>query len=273
VLGQIDGGLVDSLLVQKLHSLQTNKISSWTPAPPAYWDAWKEELRLADHIIVNSNWSRQCLVESGLIAPERITVIPLAYRPPGEASEFVRRYPSRFTPERPLRVLFLGQVMARKGVIPIFEAIRLLTDLPVEFTLVGPLSLAVPPDIQANPRVTFTGPVPRSQVARYYREADVFLFPTFSDGFGLTQIEAQAWKLPVIASRFCGEVVRDGCNGMILSEVSATAISEALRTSCGNAKQMAAYSEKSVSMWDYDIPRLAERMQSLSDSSQSSVAP
>jgi hypothetical protein len=30
---------------------------------------------------------------------------------------------------------------------------------------------------------------------------------TFSDGFGLTQLEAQAWKLPMITTRFCGEVV------------------------------------------------------------------
>jgi glycosyltransferase involved in cell wall biosynthesis len=273
VLGQIDGGLVESQLVERLHIFKTKKINSRSPAPPAYWDAWKEELRLADHIIVNSNWSRQCLVQSGFVEPERITVIPLAYSPPKEASEFKRHYPPEFTPERPLRVLFLGQVTARKGVAPIFEAIRALADMPIDFKFVGPISLAVPPDLQDNPRVTFTGPVPRSQVARYYQNADVFLFPTFSDGFGLTQLEAQAWKLPVIASYFCGEVVQNGCNGMILSEVSAPAICEALRACCRNAKQLAAYSENPVSMRDYDILRLAQRMRSLSDLHHSSIAP
>ena len=59
---------------------------------------------------------------------------------------------------------------------------------------------------------------PRGETAaRFYREADVFLFPTLSDGFGLTQLEAQAWRLPVIASRFCGDVVQDGVNGLLLA--------------------------------------------------------
>jgi glycosyltransferase involved in cell wall biosynthesis len=46
----------------------------------------------------------------------------------------------------------------------------------------------------------------------FYERADLFLFPTLSDGFGLTNLEAQAWSLPIVASRFCGEVVRDGVN-------------------------------------------------------------
>jgi glycosyltransferase involved in cell wall biosynthesis len=66
-------------------------------------------------------------------------------------------------------------------------------------------------------------------VESYYRDADVFILPTLSDGFGLTQLEAQAWKLPVIASRYCGEVVRDGVNGVVLEEVSGVAIAEVIR--------------------------------------------
>jgi glycosyltransferase involved in cell wall biosynthesis len=42
-------------------------------------------------------------------------------------------------------------------------------------------------------------------------------------------LEAQAWKLPVIASRYCGEVVRDGVNGVVLEEVSGVAIAEVIR--------------------------------------------
>ena len=69
---------------------------------------------------------------------------------------------------------------------------------------------------------------PRVTVESYYCDADVFILPTLSDGFGLTQLEAQAWKLPVIASRYCGDVVRDGFNGVVLEEVSARAIADVL---------------------------------------------
>jgi glycosyltransferase involved in cell wall biosynthesis len=38
------------------------------------------------------------------------------------------------------------------------------------------------------------------------------VFPTFSDGFGLTQLEAQAWILPIITTNFCGKLVEDEQN-------------------------------------------------------------
>jgi glycosyltransferase involved in cell wall biosynthesis len=45
----------------------------------------------------------------------------------------------------------------------------------------------------------------------------------------LTQLEAQAWQLPVVSSRYCGEVVRDHGNGVLLQEVSGKAIAEVMR--------------------------------------------
>jgi glycosyltransferase involved in cell wall biosynthesis len=126
-------------------------------------------------------------------------------------------------------VLFLGQVNLRKGVGPLLDAIRLLRGEPVEFNLVGPRQIAVPEDLQNHPQVRWHGPAPRAATDRFYRDADVFLFPTFSDGFGLTQLEAQAWKLPIITSRCCGEVVAHGRNGWILPEITPQSIADALR--------------------------------------------
>ena len=100
---------------------------------------------------------------------------------------------------------------------------------PIEFAVVGPVMIRIPEDLQNSQRVRWRGSIPRGEVARYYREADVFIFPTHSDGFGLTQLEAQAWKLPVIATPYCGDVVEDGVNGRRLKEASASAIVAALR--------------------------------------------
>ena len=61
-----------------------------------------------------------------------------------------------------------------------------------------------------------------------YRGSDVFLFPTLSDGFGLTQLEALGHGLPVIASRHCGQVVEDRVSGLVLPEVSPEAIADAI---------------------------------------------
>ena len=125
-----------------------------------------------------------------------------------------------------MRVLFLGQISYRKGAIQLFNAVKQMAGEPVEFWFVGPLQVDIPHELKD--RIKWFGIAPRHEVARYYRDADVFILPTFSDGFGLTQLEAQSWKLPVIASRYCGDVVKHDFNGLLLENVSGTAISNAL---------------------------------------------
>jgi glycosyltransferase involved in cell wall biosynthesis len=242
VLGQIDPGPAEERIVGALHDADPHTGGAWQRAPAAYWSAWRRECALADRIVVNSAWSRDALVGEG-IAAEKIRIIPLAYERPAESVNFVRRYPPSFSPTRPLRVLFLGQVNLRKGVGPLLEAIRLLDGEPVEFTIVGPLQIAVPEDLQHHPQIRWHGPAPRPATGQFYRDADVFLFPTFSDGFGLTQLEAQAWKLPIITTRCCGEVVAHGCNGWVLPEITPRAIADALRDGLRDPARLQAASD------------------------------
>lgn len=227
VLGQIDAGPVEERIVSTLSEESGNRFG-WEPAPSSYWDDWQEECDLADKVMVNSEWSKSALVRAG-IDEGKITIIPLAFEPPAESHAFVRSFPDRFDSERPLRVLFLGQIKEQKGITSLFGAIRLLAGDPVEFWFVGSAHTNVKSEIAANPQVKFFGLVPRSEVGNYYRDADVFVFPTHSDGFGLTQLEAQAWKLPVVASTNCGDVVTDGKNGVLLAEVNAQNIANSIR--------------------------------------------
>ena len=223
VLGQIDPGPAEKHLVARLQ--ETTEDTHSTPAPQAYWDSWRTECALADQIVVNSNWSREALLEEGVEA-EKLRVIPLAYEAADE--DFERRYPRTFSAVRPLRVLFLGVINVRKGAGELLDAVQLLTDEHVEFWFVGPTQIHVPEELRSHPQIKWFGAAPRAAVDRYYKDADVFILPTLSDGFGLTQLEAQSWKLPVVASRYCGEVVSDGVNGVVLEEVSARAIADVL---------------------------------------------
>ena len=130
VLGQIDPGPPEERIVAQLHSENAGPRADGQIAPPVYWEHWREECALADRIVVNSPWSERALIEEG-VPPEKLRVVPLAYEPPAEAAGFSRQYPERFTSQRPMRVLFLGQVNVRKGMGPLLEAIRqLLTDRP-----------------------------------------------------------------------------------------------------------------------------------------------
>jgi glycosyltransferase involved in cell wall biosynthesis len=227
VLGQIDPGPLEERTVSRSPSVAAIDAVDLRPAPPTYWDQWRSEVELANYVIVNSDWSQNMLVADG-VAPEKIRIIPLAFEKPEAAIGFKRSYPERFTAQRPLRVLFLGQVNPRKGVGALFDAIRRLNELSIEFWIVGPIQVPVPADLRKDNRVKWFQNVPRDRVAQYYRDADVFIFPTLSDGFGLTQLEAQSWKLPVVASSNCGSVVRDGSTGFVLQDVSGPTIADVL---------------------------------------------
>ncbi len=87
----------------------------------------------------------------------------------------------------------------------------------------------MPGDLANGGKVFWHGPVARNEIDRFYRQADVFLFPTLSDGFGLTQLEALAWGVPVIASPHCGAAVENGVNGIVLAEATPLRIEVALR--------------------------------------------
>lgn len=227
VLGQIDAGPLEDRIVAGLHDGSPNYCPQLQRPPLRYWSDWHEECAIADRIVVNSAWSKTALLSEGV--PEgKIKIVPLAYDARQELTA-EKEYPAQFTASRPLRVLFLGQINLRKGAGPLLDAIGLLRDVPLQLWLVGPVQIPVPDDLRNHPQVRWFGRVSRADTARFYREADVFMFPTFSDGFGLTQLEAQSWKLPIITTKFCGEVVEDGKNGWLLPEVSATAIAAALR--------------------------------------------
>lgn len=224
VLGQIDPGPEEERIVEQERRRYASIETSWQPAPKSYWESWKEETKLADRIVVNSPWSKECLLKEG-VEESKMEIIPLVYETSRDKKPEARR--ERWQGD-PLRVLFLGQINLRKGAARLMDAMRILIDDPVELVLAGPSEL---PEAlwQDLPKVSWVGPVPRSEVARYYQEADVFILPTLSDGYALTQLEALANGLPVLASTHCGEAVIDGVNGWILQDLEPVMIADKLR--------------------------------------------
>jgi glycosyltransferase involved in cell wall biosynthesis len=210
--------------------------------------------------MVNSHWSRQLLEKAG-INSEKIQVIPLVYTPPTAAKNFSRTHPESFSPDRPLRVLFLGQVILRKGIAAVLEAVKLLEGYPVEFWIVGSQQINIPHHFKTHPQIRWVGHVNRSETAQFYQQADVFLFPTLSDGFGLTQLEAQAWKLPIIASRCCGEVVVNGLNGWILEEVNGNKIANLIQSILKNPAQLRNSSNSLPLSLKFSLPNLFQSLQ------------
>jgi glycosyltransferase involved in cell wall biosynthesis len=259
ILGQIDPGPFEEKLVAELHGRSALK-ADWERAPTRYWDEWRIECDLADTIVVNSVWSYEGLRKAG-IPGDKLALIPLVFEAPAAAHDFLRTYPSKFTGERRMRVLFLGQINLRKGAEPLFEAIRLLRHHPIEFWFVGPIQIEVPDDLKNVSFVRWFGPVPRSQTDDFFRAADVFVFPTFSDGFGLTQLEAGAWQMPVVASRNCGRVVNH--EKLILEDVTARTIAARLEWCFENPGLLKSLAGEQSSPRESGITELGTRLNEL----------
>lgn len=227
VLGQIDPGEEHFQVVTRLHDLWPEFGPPPPAPPPEYFARWRQECEAADWIVVNSEWSRASLERSGIPAA-KLKVIPLSYEAEGGQS-FERSVPEEFTADRPMRALFVGSAAVYKGIPALLEAIDLLAGTPIVLRLVGEVAATIPPRFLDHPAIQWVGPVSRSEVMSYYRESDVLVFPSHSDGFGMVQVEAQGWRLPIIASSSCGRVVRDGVNGLLLGEVSPDSIAAALQ--------------------------------------------
>jgi glycosyltransferase involved in cell wall biosynthesis len=276
LLVQIDPGPEEERIVAQETAREPELAGEWHPAPPEYWASWREECKLADRIVVNSEWSREGLIRGG-VPVEKISIIPLAYETPevgGQNSEVkgLRSYPARFTQERPLRVLFLGLINLRKGVARLLEAARILRDEPVEFWMVGPVEIAKTSTVTDAGRAKWFGGVTRNQAAGFYRNADVFILPTLSDGFAITQLEAQAHGLPLIVSSRCGEVVGDNINGLLLDDPTVEAIESAIRFCLQNPDALARFSSAASVGENYSISRLGKQLCGLARITESGIS-
>jgi glycosyltransferase involved in cell wall biosynthesis len=130
--------------------------------------------------------------------------------------------------------------------------------------MAGPVEIAKASTIGHAGRVKWFGPVTRNQATEFYRDADVFILPTLSDGFAITQLEAQAHGLPVIVSKFCGKVVENGVNGIVLEEPTGACIAAAVRACIADADRLQKLAAASRLRGEFTIEALAKRLQKLS---------
>ena len=208
IVCQMDPARTEVELVKAEQKRWTGWADADAPVPEDYFAWRKTEWALADLVVVNSDWSREALLQQGV--PEaKLRVLPLAYETPHSA------LPRKSaTGENKLRVLFLGQANLRKGLPYLLEAARGLTG--VEIDIVGPIGINPEKVVTAPANVRFHGPVSRDRTPAFYAASDVFVLPTISDGFALTQLEAMAHGLPVVTTPRCGRVVTDGMDGFIV---------------------------------------------------------
>jgi phosphatidylinositol alpha-mannosyltransferase len=135
--------------------------------------------------------------------------------------------------DAPLRILFIGQAVERKGLPILLSAFEALRDhVPATLTLVGASSEEVAHMMLDDRGVRALGKVSEQHKLEELADAQVLCAPSLhGESFGMILTEAFAASTPVLASDIPGyrDVVRDGIDGLLVPAGDALALAEALR--------------------------------------------
>jgi glycosyltransferase involved in cell wall biosynthesis len=213
---------------------------------PSAWMVERElrEYRLADQIVVLSSFARRTFLERGFDAG-RVSTLPLGVDASAfQASQAARgARVQRILGGEPLRVLYVGALSFRKGLLDLVRAAQALQNERVRFTLVGPIldeTRRLLADVGTGVQVC--GKVPQSDLPALYAAADVFLFPTIEDGFGMVLTQASASGLPIVTTPNSAgpDFIAEGESGWIVPIRDSEAIADRLRWCSSNRKSFAA---------------------------------
>lgn len=176
--------------------------------------------RACDGVIVSCSEDRDYLLTTYRLPPERVACIPQA-----PASVFVSTPAPPMTEVRMRRLLYVGQAVFFKApdvLAAVFSALAERRS-ELEFTWCCPAEdharCREKLGAAAQARVRFEGWRPQVELVRLFDEHGIFVFPSFTEGFGKVFLEAMARGLCVVASNAAGmrDVIEPGVTGLLVA--------------------------------------------------------
>ena len=191
----------------------------------------------------------------------RYRIIPNAVAVPPEGPPA----PRRATSGDPLRIVFVGQAVERKG-LPVllraFEALR--AEVPATLTVVGSEPDELGPLVMDMRGIVALGRASEADKQHALRDADVLCAPSLGgESFGIVLAEAFAAGCPVVASDIAGyrDVVTHGRDGLLVAPGDPVALAEGLRElALAPAERMRLAENAARTAERYAWPRVAEQV-------------
>jgi L-malate glycosyltransferase len=189
------------------------------PLTPPIW-------KRAKAVVAVSEFTRSLAIKN---YPVTVEVIP-------NGVDLQQISPPEIILNQPVRIVFAGRFMAQKNPLGVVCILARLKELPWKATLIGdgPLRPQVEAEIAAaglGERVELTGWIEPEAVLKRYRECDLMLLPSLSEGLPVVGVQASAMGLALVFSRAGGnvDVVVPGENGSLLDVGDEAGFAAALR--------------------------------------------
>lgn len=193
-----------------IHDLGAEFLAEYHQFPQKIYLNWATEYvaKYATHIIAVSKSTKQDLIKQFKVNPKRITVIhegvkrEIYFPQPKDRVELVKK---EFGLTKPY-LLFVGTVQPRKNLIRLIEAFSKLKSQNLDLVIAGKPGwlfeeiYAGPKKFGVEERVKFLGFVPDEKIPALYSGAEIFVYPSLYEGFGLPILEAMACGTPVLTS-------------------------------------------------------------------------
>ncbi len=210
--------------------------------------------RVADAIIINSESLRHEVLHYLDVDPAKLHLIPEAvdhelFHPgdaPDSAEQARHALRLRYGVTKPF-VLFVSSLWPYKncaGLLRAFAAAkRELGDR--QLAIVGPGRdgphaaelAALARDLGIADDVVWVGGVPITETVLFYRAADVFVYPSFNETFGLPILEAMATGCPVVTSNISAMPETAGGAALLADPSDPEAIGQAIVAACGPSSE------------------------------------
>lgn len=230
-----NAGIHSYPIISLVHHLRCSELRSrWQNA--IYRMVEKKYLQSVDGFIFNSQTTQN--VVNGLIGKSKPSI--LAYPP---TDRFGQAIPEEEIISRaklkPLRILFLGNVIERKGLHTLLKAIS-NQQLAMRLDIVG--SLDSEPKYANKMRefvatnnlssfVFLHGPLDKEPLTEKLRQAHVLVVPSSYEGYGIVYLEGMCFGLPAIGTTAgaAGEIISDGINGFLIEPGNADLLANRLK--------------------------------------------
>ncbi|MBD2744344.1 glycosyltransferase family 4 protein [Coleofasciculus sp. FACHB-1120] len=226
-------------------------------------------VKFTDAFIANSNDGKKYLHK--VIGADKRKIFTKTYlvpEPQALREQLEAAKPSELNLKRPV-FLFVGQVISRKGIKALLEACSLLQSQgysDYSLLIIGDGAQreeleAFVKDNNLTELFTWTGWVDYGQLGAYFQNADVFIFPTFEDVWGMVVLEAMVFGKPILCSKGAGayEMVIEGENGYLFDPQNPEEIAEGMVRFIDNPNLVASMGQKSKQLIDQHTPEAAAK--------------